>query len=177
MSVANRLLGYDIINQGIGGYVYDKKSLMPMEWYKPEVITYHDDWGMQLGPFFPPDLWREIMKPHTKAIFDHIHSYGRRALLHSCGHNADRIQCYIDGGFDLWQPQAMNDIGYLYDNYGDKIILAGYYYNGKNKPCYYGATYEFLGDDHSCEGTIGLRAASEVEFEDDGHAIAWAMQQ
>ena len=49
--------------------------------------------------------------------------------------------------------------------------------NGKNKPCYFGATYEFLSDDHTCEGTIGLAAASEVEFEDDGHAIAWAMQQ
>ena len=57
-----------------------------------------------------------------------------------------------------------------------KVLLAGYYYNGKNKPCYFGATYEFLSDDHSCEGTIGLSAASAVEFEDDGHAIAWAMQ-
>lgn len=38
VSVANRLLGYDIINQGIGGYVYDKKSLMPMEGYKPDKI-------------------------------------------------------------------------------------------------------------------------------------------
>ena len=45
-----------------------------------------------------------------------------------------------------------------------------------NKPCYFGATYEFLSDDHTCEGTIGLSAASAVEFEDDGHAIAWAMQ-
>ena len=62
-------------------------------------------------------------------------------------------------------------------NFGDKVLLAGYYYNGKNKPCYFGATYEFLSDDHSCEGTIGLSAASAVEFEDDGHAIAWAMQQ
>ena len=61
--------------------------------------------------------------------------------------------------------------------FGDKLVLAGYYYNGKNKPCYYGATYEFLTDDHTCEGAIGLRAASEVEFEDDGHAILWAMQQ
>ena len=49
-------------------------------------------------------------------------------------------------------------------NFGDKVLLAGYYYNGKNKPCYFGATYEFLS------------AASAVEFEDDGHAIAWAMQ-
>lgn len=38
VSVANRLLNYDIINQGIGGYVYDKKSLMKMEGYKPEKL-------------------------------------------------------------------------------------------------------------------------------------------
>ena len=62
-------------------------------------------------------------------------------------------------------------------NFGDKVILAGYFYNGKNKPCYFGATYEYLTDDHTCEGTVGLRAASETEFEDEGHAIAWAMQQ
>jgi hypothetical protein len=61
--------------------------------------------------------------------------------------------------------------------FGDKILLAGHYYNGRNKPCYFGAVYERLDDDLSCEGTIGLRAASEVEFEDDGHAIAWAMNQ
>lgn len=36
--VANRLLNYDIVNQGIGGYVYDKKCLMPMPGYKPEKL-------------------------------------------------------------------------------------------------------------------------------------------
>ena len=59
--------------------------------------------------------------------------------------------------------------------FGDKVVIAGYYYNGQNKPCYFGAAYEFLDDDHTCEGAIGLRAVSDVEFEDDGHAIAWAM--
>lgn len=38
VSVANRLLNYDIINQGIGGYVYDKKSLLKMEGYTPDKI-------------------------------------------------------------------------------------------------------------------------------------------
>lgn len=38
VSVANRLLSYDIINQGIGGYVYDKNSLMKMEGYSPDKI-------------------------------------------------------------------------------------------------------------------------------------------
>ena len=62
-------------------------------------------------------------------------------------------------------------------NFGDKVIIAGYYYNGKDQPSYFGATYEYLTDDTTCEGTIGLRAVSEVEFEDDGHAMAWAMQR
>ena len=61
--------------------------------------------------------------------------------------------------------------------FGDKILLAGHYYNGKGKPSYFGAVYEHLDDDLSCEGIIGLAAASEVEFYDDGHAIAWAMMQ
>ena len=61
--------------------------------------------------------------------------------------------------------------------FGDKIVMAGYFYNGQNRPCYFGAAYEFLTDDHTCEGMIGLKAASGVEFEDDGHAIAWAMHQ
>lgn len=38
VSVANRILNYDIINQGIGGYVYDPKVLTPMEGYKPDKI-------------------------------------------------------------------------------------------------------------------------------------------
>lgn len=38
VSVANRLLNYDLINQGIGGYIYDRKSLMKMEGWQPDKI-------------------------------------------------------------------------------------------------------------------------------------------
>lgn len=38
VSVANRLLNYDIINQGIGGYIYDKNVLVNMEGYSPDKI-------------------------------------------------------------------------------------------------------------------------------------------
>ena len=36
--------------------------------------------------------------------------------------------------------------------------------------------YEFLDDDYSCEGMVDLKAVNGEEFEDDGHAITWAMQ-
>ena len=38
VSVANRILNYDVLNQGIGGYVYDKNSLMKMDGYTPDKI-------------------------------------------------------------------------------------------------------------------------------------------
>ncbi len=38
VSVANRILNYDILNQGIGGYVYDKRVLTEMQGYRPDKI-------------------------------------------------------------------------------------------------------------------------------------------
>ena len=59
--------------------------------------------------------------------------------------------------------------------FGDKVILAGHFYNGMNKPSYFGAVYEFLTEDTTCEGMVGLKEVSGIDFEDDGHAIAWAI--
>jgi hypothetical protein len=60
--------------------------------------------------------------------------------------------------------------------FGDKVIVAGYYYNGPGKPSYYDAVYEFLTEDTGCEAEIGLREVSGVEFMDEGHAIEWAIK-
>ena len=58
--------------------------------------------------------------------------------------------------------------------FGDRILVAGYFYN-PNGRCYYGATYRFTTADHTCEGRVELVSISEDTFEDNGHAIAWAM--
>lgn len=82
--------------------------------------------------------------------------------------------------YRLPNPTCPEDLEMRWDKvltFGDKVVMAGGYYNGPGKPCWFGATYEFLTDDRTCEGAIGLRAASEVKFEDEGHAILWAMQQ
>lgn len=63
-------------------------------------------------------------------------------------------------------------------NFGETVLVAGYFWNGPGEPSYFAATYEYLDEgEHDCESTVGLRAVSEVEFCDDGHAIAWAMNQ
>ena len=53
VSVANRVLNYDILNQGIGGYVYDKKSLLKMPGYNPDKIIVAlgtNQYGDENGP-------------------------------------------------------------------------------------------------------------------------------
>ena len=92
-------------------------------WPMMDFIEVHDDWGAQKAPFFSMDVAYELFVPFMKQLTDRIHGWGRHTMLHSCGHNEERVQCYIDGGFDLWAPQTMNDVGALYDNYGDRIIL------------------------------------------------------
>ena len=79
----------------------------------------------------------------------------------------------------LPNPTTSEDLETLWSkvlNYGDRVVMAGHYYQ-YNKPCWFGAVYEHLDEDLSCEGSIGLKAVSEVEFEDEGHAVAWALGQ
>ena len=59
--------------------------------------------------------------------------------------------------------------------FGNKTLMTGYYYSGRNANSYFGAVYEFTTDDHTCEGEIRLTAVSDKMVEDNGHAIAWAM--
>ncbi len=89
-----------------------------------DFINVHDDWGSQRSPFFSRDVAEELFVPYMKQLTDHIHSWGRIATLHSCGHNEERVECYIEGGFDMWAPQTMNNVKDLYDRYGDKMVFA-----------------------------------------------------
>lgn len=71
------------------------------------------------------------------------------------------------------ETRLMHNCGTIL-TFGDRILVAGYYYN-PNGRCYYGAIYRFTTADHTCEGRVELDSISEDAFEDNGHAIAWAM--
>ena len=59
--------------------------------------------------------------------------------------------------------------------YGDRILLAGHWYNPDGKS-WIAAVYEYLDDDATeCDDMIGIREVSAERFEDNGHAIAWAI--
>ena len=93
--------------------------------YFPEVddLLIHDDWGAQRAPFFSEEAARKFIVPYMKRLSDYVKSKGFVAELHSCGHNESRVQCYIDGGWQCWGPQPMNDTEKLFQEYGDKIVI------------------------------------------------------
>ncbi len=61
--------------------------------------------------------------------------------------------------------------------YGDMILLAGFYYNGPGEPNWFAAVYETLADEYQGPETdLGLANISPDFFEDEGHAIEWAIK-
>jgi hypothetical protein len=88
-----------------------------------DIINVHDDWGSQQNAFFSEEVARELFLPHMKRIVNHIHSKGRLATLHSCGHVDNRIHLFVEAGWDAWEPQTMNDTKRLYDEWGDQIVV------------------------------------------------------
>ena len=87
-------------------------------------INIHDDWGSQAAPLFSEEVHRKLFLPFAKQFCDYVHSKGRYTSLHSCGRNESRIKLFIEAGFDDWAPQTMNDTKALYEEFGDKIIIA-----------------------------------------------------
>ncbi|MBO4939810.1 MAG: SGNH/GDSL hydrolase family protein [Clostridia bacterium] len=91
VNVANRILGYEILNQGIGGYYYDAKVLKTLENFKPDKIILAmgtnqfrsadkkeviDAYYEKLNALYPnvpmlavTPLWRELSK-EDKPIFE-----------------------------------------------------------------------------------------------------------
>ena len=92
----------------------------------PEIdwVIVHDDWGSQRAPLFSPATAMEMFVPPMKKFTDHVHACGRVCEIHSCGRNEKLIEAYVAAGWDLWNPQLMNDTEALYEAWGDKITLA-----------------------------------------------------
>ena len=61
-------------------------------------------------------------------------------------------------------------------DYGKRFLVAGYCYVPHNG-CYFGAVYEHVDNDLTCNGNVKLIAVSDKLFDDNGHALEWAMRQ
>lgn len=97
------------------------------EYYKPDVICYHDDWGTQRGLFFSPDTWRSLIKEPTRKIVEHVHSKGIKFDLHCCGLIKDLVPEIVDDlKVDALNIMSINNIPELKKITGNKVIYDVY---------------------------------------------------
>lgn len=118
---------------------------------KPDVYHLHDDWGTNLSTFMSPELWRQVIKPHTKRMYDAIHNVGAIVSQHSDGNIASLIPDMIEMGAEAWHGQEeCNDMPALEKKYGDKLVFIKNPGGSENKPamCHgYDRIPEFLYED------------------------------
>ncbi|MHB1294549.1 MAG: uroporphyrinogen decarboxylase family protein [Anaerolineae bacterium] len=60
-----------------------------------------EDLGTQRGPIISQRSFDRLFKPHFKALFELVHRYGARNLMHSCGSVRAFIPSLIDIGLDV----------------------------------------------------------------------------
>jgi hypothetical protein len=91
-----------------------------------DLVWYGDDWGTQDRLFLPPEVWRRILKPHTRRIYDCIKGRGILVNQHSCGRIEAVVGDMVEMGADIWNPcQPCNDLARLKRAFGDRITFCG----------------------------------------------------
>lgn len=94
-------------------------------YYEPiDYVVYYDSWGTQRAGFFPNEMYRDMLFPSVKRVVEFAKSKGKFVELHSTGLNQQYIKDFIDMGFDIWAPQAINDSNMLKSKYGDKMCFS-----------------------------------------------------
>jgi hypothetical protein len=88
------------------------------------------DFGTQKGPFFNPEIFREIYLPVYSRINRWIHSNTPwKVFKHTCGAVADFIPMFIESGFDILNPVQYTAAGMdpktLKKTFGKDIVFWG----------------------------------------------------
>lgn len=50
-----------------------------------DAVVFADDFGTQLAPIFPPDVWRRFFRPRYERLFAPVREAGKKIFFHSCG--------------------------------------------------------------------------------------------
>ena len=112
-------------------YLYNLRQLLPMIGGKIQVIQFFDDLGTQNSLQISRELYREMIWPYQKEMYDYVHRTCPhvKILLHSCGAIFDLIPDLIEAGVDMLNPVQISAAGMdpyrLKEAYGKQIIFWG----------------------------------------------------
>lgn len=95
-----------------------------------QVVRVSDDLGTEQGPIVSPAIYREMIKPRQKKLYQYIkENSGAKLLLHSCGSVYYLIPDFIEIGVDALNPVQVSarnmETKRLKQQFGEKITFWG----------------------------------------------------
>jgi len=69
-----------------------------------DIFYVADDYCMDSGPLFSPEVFKRLIKPYLRQISDKVHRHGKKFLLHVCGSVRLLLPDIIDSGVDILEP-------------------------------------------------------------------------
>ncbi len=71
------------------------------------------------------DMWLNFGFPYLKRLVDVLKKTGRPLMLHVCGDTSDRLDTFVDAGFDILNLDTKVDFEFARERVGNKVCLMG----------------------------------------------------
>lgn len=95
---------------------------------RPDGMFFYEDMGFKGKPFMSPQMYREIIQPAHKLLFDYSHSLGCKVIVHSCGFVEPLVPGLVEAGMDCLQAMEVKagmDMPRLFGQFGERISFFG----------------------------------------------------
>jgi len=91
---------------------------------EPDMMSYPEDLGMQVGPMLSPDSFRKFIKPVYQKLMKPSRDQGCIVHMHSDGDIRTLVDDLIDGGVEVINLQDLvNGIDWIADNFAGRICI------------------------------------------------------
>jgi uroporphyrinogen decarboxylase len=96
-----------------------------------DVVSYADDYGTQTSQLISPEMFRELIKPRIRILFDRMNRLAPHAkrFFHSCGNVRPLLPDFIEIGTQILNPVHISATGMdpreLKRDFGDSLVFWG----------------------------------------------------
>ena len=95
-----------------------------------DVVVYADDIAFQDRPIFSMAMYRKLIRPRQRRVFDLMRRSGMKVFYHSCGNVRPLLADLVEMGVDILNPvqvsaEGMGNTAALKEQWGDELIFWG----------------------------------------------------
>jgi len=94
----------------------------------PDGFMFYEDLGYKGMPFMSPRMYKEILQPGHRRLFEYAHAKGCKVIVHSCGFVEPLVPGLVEAGMDCLQAMEVKagmDMPRLFNQFGDRLSFYG----------------------------------------------------